>query len=139
MKNSIISFNVGFLFALGLGISGMTNPQNILNFLDVFGNFSPNMILVMMAAIFIHTIVYHLIKNKKSPIFDTKFHLPTKKDIDKKLILGSVIFGIGWGISGYCPGPAFTSLSSFDIRVVYYLLSLLLGMIVFKFFEKKFL
>jgi uncharacterized membrane protein YedE/YeeE len=133
----VISFIVGLLFALGLGISGMTNTIIVKGFLDIFGTWNLNLMGVMIGAILIHTIVYHLIKNKPSPLLDTKFHLPTTKVIDKKLILGALIFGLGWGWAGICPGPGIVSLASGKTEVLIFVGSMVAGMYLFKFVEKK--
>lgn len=133
----VISFIVGLLFALGLGISGMTNTTVVKGFLDIFGTWNLNLMGVMIGAILVHTIVYHVIKNKPSPLLDTKFHLPTNKMIDKKLILGALIFGLGWGWAGICPGPGIVSLASGETGVLIFIGSMVAGMYLFKLVEKK--
>jgi uncharacterized membrane protein YedE/YeeE len=133
----VISFIVGLLFALGLGISGMTDTTVVKGFLDLFGTWNLNLMGVMIGAILVHTIVYHLIKNKPSPLLDTKFHLPTNKMVDKKLILGALIFGLGWGWAGICPGPGIVSLASGKTEVLIFIGSMVAGMYLFKFVEKK--
>ena len=135
--NIVISFIVGLLFALGLGISGMTDTTVVKGFLDMFGTWNLNLMGVMIGAILVHTIVYHLIKNKPSPLLDTKFHLPTNKMVDKKLILGALIFGLGWGWAGICPGPGIVSLASGKTEVLIFIGSMVAGMYLFKFIEKK--
>jgi uncharacterized membrane protein YedE/YeeE len=135
--NIVISFIVGLLFALGLGISGMTDTTVVKGFLDMFGTWNLNLMGVMIGAILVHTIVYHLIKNKPSPLLDTKFHLPTNKMVDKKLIFGALIFGLGWGWAGICPGPGIVSLSSGKTEVLIFIGSMVAGMYLFKFIEKK--
>ena len=101
---SIITFIVGLLFALGLGIGGMTKIQSVKGFLDIFGDWSPSLIGVMVGGIVVHAISYRLIRRRNSPLLDTTFHVPTRKDIDKRLILGASLFGLGWGWTGICPG-----------------------------------
>ncbi len=135
----LISFVVGLLFAIGLGFSGMTQTHVVKGFLDVFGNWNLNLMGVMVGAIALHSIVYHLVKKKESPLFDTKFHLPTKKDLDGRLLSGAAIFGLGWGWSGICPGPGIVSLVSGDLNIVVFILAMAVGMYAFKFFEVKFL
>ena len=100
----------GLLFGAGLTISGMVNPAKILNFLDVSGQFDATLIFVMGAGLIVATIGYQLIFKRAKPFFDTKFHLPTSDVIDVKLIGGAALFGMGWGLSGFCPGPALASL-----------------------------
>jgi uncharacterized protein len=100
----------GLLFGAGLTISGMVNPAKILNFLDLAGQFDPTLIFVMGAGLIVTTIGYQLIFKRGKPFFDSQFHLPTSEIIDAKLIGGAALFGIGWGMSGFCPGPAIASL-----------------------------
>lgn len=100
----------GLLFGAGLTISGMVNPAKILNFLDLTGQFDATLIFVMGAGLIVTTIGYQLIFKRGKPFFDSQFHLPKSEAIDAKLIGGAALFGIGWGISGFCPGPAIASL-----------------------------
>ena len=100
----------GLLFGAGLTISGMVNPAKILNFLDLTGQFDATLIFVMGAGLIVTTIGYQLIFRRGKPFFDSQFHLPKSEAIDVKLIGGAALFGIGWGISGFCPGPAIASL-----------------------------
>lgn len=136
MKNSISAFIVGLIFALGLGISGMTQPQKVIGFLDIFRNWDPSLMFVMVGAIVVHAILYRLIRRRSAPIFSPKWHVPENKEITKSLVIGSVIFGFGWGLAGYCPGPALTSLASFESRPLIFVASMLVGMLAFKFFNK---
>lgn len=133
----LVSFVTGLLFALGLGYSGMTQTHVVKGFLDILGDWNLNLMGVMIGAIAVHSIVFQLLKGKKSPILDTKFYLPTRKDIDKKLLTGTAIFGVGWGWAGICPGPGIVSLVSGQMSMVIFVISMLAGMIVFKFTERK--
>lgn len=133
----LISFVVGLLFALGLGYSGMTQTHIVKGFLDIFGSWNPSLIGVMIGAIVVHFVAYFIIKKRKSPFFDSQFHLPTKNQIDKKLIAGAAIFGIGWGWVGICPGPAIVSLASGNGNIIIFVLFMILGMSTFKFLERK--
>lgn len=133
----LIALVVGILFALGLGISGMTQPHIVRGFLDVFGNWDWRLMGVMVGAISIHAVAYRFIINRNSPLLDAKFQLPTKKDLDAKLILGAVIFGIGWGWTGICPGPGIVSLASGEMAYVYFVGAMLIGMKAFQFYENK--
>ena len=128
MKNIITSFAAGALFALGLGISGMTQPTKVVGFLDVFGNWDPSLLFVMMGAIAVHLVAYKLIHKRKSPLFSDTWHLPTKTDITPSLLVGSMIFGLGWGLGGYCPGPAVVAMASLDIRPIFFAGSMIAGM-----------
>lgn len=129
----------GFLFALGLGVSGMTQPHIVRGFLDVFGAWDWRLMGVMIGAIGVHAITYRLILKRPSPVLDSKFQLPTKKDIDKRLIIGAVIFGLGWGWAGICPGPGLVSTVSGNSEFLFFVGAMLLGMKVFQMFEKKFM
>lgn len=138
MKNKLAALVVGFIFALGLGVSGMTQPQKVVGFLDLFGNWDPSLIFVMAGSIIVHFITYKFIRKRNSPLLSAKWHVPTKKDITLSLVLGSFLFGIGWGLGGFCPGPAVTSLASFEQKPFLFVISMLVGMYVFKFMDKKF-
>lgn len=129
----------GFLFALGLGLSGMTQPHIVRGFLDFFGNWDWRLIGVMAGAIFVHAITYRLILKRSSPILDTKFQLPTKRDIDKRLILGALLFGLGWGWAGICPGPGIVATVTGEAEFLYFVGAMLIGMKMFQVFEKKYL
>ncbi len=143
MKNSFSALLVGFIFALGLGISGMTQPQKVFGFLDVFGQWDPSLIFVMIGAIIFHFVTFkfinfRVIKKNHKPLFSNDWHVPTKKEITPALILGSVLFGIGWGLGGYCPGPAITSLASFETRPIVFVVSMIGGMFLFKILDSKY-
>lgn len=136
MKN-IISLVVGLIFAIGLGISGMTQVHVVRGFLDVTGDWNMNLIGVMAGAIGVHALLFLMIKRRSSPLLDSKFHLPTKKDIDGKLLLGAALFGIGWGWVGICPGPGIVASVSGNNNVLIFIASMLIGMFIFKSFESK--
>jgi uncharacterized membrane protein YedE/YeeE len=136
MKN-FISFSVGLIFALGLGYGGMTQTHLVRAFLDIFGSWNPALIGVMAGAIAVHALVYQFVKHRTSPLLDTKFHLPTRKDIDKRLLLGAALFGLGWGWAGICPGPGIVALMSGDKHIIIFILSMLVGMSLFQKFERK--
>ena len=133
----LISFISGLLFALGLGISGMTRPQVVKGFLDVFGNWDWRLIGVMVGAIGVHSIAYQLIKKKERPVYEEKFHLPNNKKIDTRLIMGAILFGLGWGWSGICPGPALVSLASGQAPFFFFIGAMLLGMKSYQMLEAK--
>lgn len=137
MKNSIASFVVGFIFAIGLGISGMTQPQKVVGFLNLFGGWDPSLVFVMGGAIAVHFITYRLIRKRSSPLLAANWQVPTKTELTPALVIGAVLFGIGWGLGGFCPGPAMTSLMSFESRPVIFVVSMLVGMVLFKAVDKK--
>lgn len=136
MKN-VISLIVGFIFALGLGLSGMTQVHVVRGFLDITGDWNMNLLGVMIGAIFIHSLLFFLIKKRSSPILDSKFHLPTKKDLDLKLIIGAAMFGVGWGWAGICPGPGLVASMSGNKNMLLFVLAMLLGMRLFKVVEPR--
>lgn len=136
MKNALAALVVGFIFAIGLGISGMTQPQKVVGFLDLFGQWDPSLIFVMVGAIAVHFVTYRLIRKRNSPLFSTQWFVPTKRDITPALVIGAILFGIGWGLGGYCPGPAVTSLASFTLQPLIFVGSMLMGMLAFKGFDK---
>jgi uncharacterized membrane protein YedE/YeeE len=106
-RQMLVAFVSGLVFAIGLGIAGMTNPAKVLGFLDMFGgNWDPSLAFVMGGAMLVYAPVYQLLKGRDAPKFAECFHWPTAKDIDVKLVIGSALFGIGWGLGGLCPGPA---------------------------------
>ena len=123
-----VSFVVGLIFSLGLGVSGMTQPQKVIGFLDVFGSWDPSLAFVMIGAISVHLIGFNFVTKRPSPLFANSFQIPSRRDLDSRLILGSAIFGVGWGIAGYCPGPAITSLIALSPAVLVFLTTMVAGM-----------
>jgi uncharacterized membrane protein YedE/YeeE len=102
----------GLLFGYGLALSGMTNPDKVLDFLDVAGDWDPSLLFVLGGAVAVALLAFRFILRQPEPLFERRFALPTAKEIDGPLVVGAIVFGVGWGISGYCPGPAFASLAS---------------------------
>ena len=110
-NKNLVALVTGILFGFGLALSEMINPERVLNFLDLLGQWDPTLAFVMGGAIPVSAIGYLLIRNRDVPLFDEQFRVPDKQEIDTKLIVGAVVFGAGWGIAGYCPGPAVAMLS----------------------------
>lgn len=121
---------IGLVFGIGIVISGMANPAKVLNFFDIFGAWDPSLILVMGSALLVTFIGYRLVLRRPVPIFDTMFHLPTKNSLDLPLIGGSAIFGIGWGIAGFCPGGAIPALGSGQPTPFIFVAAMICGMLV---------
>ncbi len=130
MKRNAASFVVGLIFAFGLGLSGMTDANKVIGFLDLLSGWDPSLAFVMVGAIGVHLAFYRLIMNRKSPLFDQTFYLPTNQVIDTKLIVGAGLFGVGWGLSGYCPGPAIVSLASPNASIAVFFSALIVGMVL---------
>jgi hypothetical protein len=126
-----VQFLSGLLFGAGLAISGMTSPENVRGFLDFFGRWNPALAFVMGGAVLVHALTYRWVRSRATPIFETSFAIPTRKDIDRRLVWGAALFGVGWGIGGYCPGPAITSLVTFSRDSLLFVASMLGGMILF--------
>ena len=112
MKALLVAFAAGIVFALGLRISGMTRPIKVIGFLDFAGSWDASLAFVMIGAIAVYLSAYRLIRKLSAPFFAGKFSVPERSDIDLNLIVGAAIFGAGWGLGGFCPGPAITSLAS---------------------------
>lgn len=106
-----IALLAGLVFGLGLSLGGMTQPAVVLGFLDLFGAWNPRLVFVMGGAVLTTAIGYRLVFRRDRPLFESDFQLPTARRFDARLVGGSALFGIGWGIAGYCPGPALASLS----------------------------
>jgi uncharacterized membrane protein YedE/YeeE len=127
----------GLLFGLGLCISGMADPSIVLGFLDFAGAWNPALIFVMGGGVVTTFIGYRIVFGLRRPIFAEKFSLPTATDIDLPLIAGAAIFGIGWGLAGYCPGPALTSLASGRGEVILFVAAMVTGMIAVRWIRSR--
>ena len=137
MRN-ISSLICGFLFGLGLAISEMVNPAKVLGFLDVTGNWDPSLIFVMAAGLAVTMLTFRFILKQPRPLFESQFHLPSQsKTIDRQLITGAAIFGIGWGLVGYCPGPAIASLAYGQTETVIFLVAMMAGLYVSRRFRRS--
>lgn len=128
MKTLLTSFISGMVFAIGLGISGMTRPVKVIGFLDFFGVWDASLAFVMIGAIAVYFVAYRWSREMPSPLLAPDFAQPKRSDLDAKLILGAVIFGSGWGLGGFCPGPALTSLASGALPVFIFVFAMGLGM-----------
>ena len=125
--NKIVSLFCGIIFGIGLVVSEMINPAKVLGFLNLFGEWDPSLAFVMIGALIISTPLFHLFKNKEKPLFSLNFSIPKNKEIDKKLIIGSVFFGTGWGLIGLCPGPAITSIALLNASSAIFVVSMFIG------------
>lgn len=127
----------GLLFAVGLGVSGMTQPAKVFRFLDVTGDWDPSLALVMAGAIAVHAGTMRLVLGRERPLFASRFALPARRELEPRLLAGAAVFGVGWGIAGYCPGPAVTSLGAGVTAALVFVPAMLAGMALARvFFER---
>jgi uncharacterized membrane protein YedE/YeeE len=130
-KSNIAAFICGILFSIGLGISGMTQPQKVIGFLDVLGEWDPSLVFVMGGAVISYLLLQLLIQRRFSkPMLGETFQIPSRKDLDRSLIFGALLFGMGWGLGGYCPGPAITTLGSGSLNAVLFMVAMAMGMLL---------
>ncbi len=127
MKALLVSFFSGIVFALGLGISGMTRPIKVIGFLDFTGKWDASLAFVMLGAIAVYSIAYRLVRGRRAPLLGERFLIPERMDIDRNLIAGAAMFGTGWGLAGFCPGPAITSLASGAAPVALFVIAMVAG------------
>lgn len=117
----------GMLISAGIAVSRMIDPQKVLSFLDITGNWDPSLALVMASALLIYTLGYQLVLKKSAPLFDNSFYLPSKQHLDKPLLAGAALFGVGWGLTGYCPGPAIAALPAASSGTAGFVVMMILG------------
>lgn len=137
MQHRISEFLVGLLFGLGLILSGMTDPSKVIGFLDIFGLWDPSLALVMGGAIAVGFFAFALAKKRTVNFLGGALHLPTSSQIDKPLVIGAVLFGAGWGLAGFCPGPALVSLASGQIKAAAFVVFMLAGMQLFEMLGRR--
>lgn len=122
----------GFLFGIGLTVSGMTDPQRVRGFLDIFGGWDPTLAFVMGGAVLVMAVAWRIQARMARPVFGETFSLPDRTDLDPRLLAGAALFGIGWGIAGLCPGPAVASLALSPMNAVPFVAAMLIGMLLQK-------
>jgi uncharacterized membrane protein YedE/YeeE len=137
MQHRISEFVVGLLFGLGLILAGMTDPSKVLGFLDLAGTWDPSLALVMGGAILVGVGAFALAKKRTTSLLGGAMHLPTSRDIDRRLVGGSLVFGAGWGLAGFCPGPAIVSLGAGQPKAAVFVLAMLAGMACFEWTESR--
>ena len=132
----LLSFASGALFAVGLSVAGMTQPGKVVGFLDFAGAWDPSLAFVMMGAIGVYFVANRLVHRRSAPLAGGTFHLPTRRDIEPKLLVGAGLFGIGWGLAGYCPGPGISSLGTGSLPALLFVASMAGGMLGFELLQK---
>lgn len=133
----LTTFASGLIFGLGLLISGMANPDKVIGFLDLAGQWDPSLAFVMGGAILVGLLAFTVSKKRTASFLGEPMRMPTSTDIDKKLILGGILFGLGWGLAGFCPGPALVSITSLDPKVLLFVGSMVVGMLGFELIERS--
>jgi len=130
----LIQFAIGLMFGLGLVISGMSNPAKVLNFLDLAGirtgSWDPSLAFVMMGAVATAFVGFRLVLRQPRPVFAEQFHLPAKSELDPRVVIGPAIFGVGWGLAGFCPGPAFVALGYGSSASILFVTAMFAGMTI---------
>lgn len=121
------AFAAGLLFAVGLGVSGMTKPSKVIGFLDPFGAWDASLAFVMASAVAVHFVAQRAIARRRAPLFDTRLHLPAREGIDARLVLGAALFGVGWALGGFCPGPAIVAAASGATPALVFVVGMLAG------------
>lgn len=135
-KQNVAALVAGFIFALGLGISGMTLPTKVQGFLDLFGDWDPSLGFVMGGAVVVYAIGYRLITGRPRPRFADHFSLPNRKDLTPRLIAGSALFGMGWGLAGLCPGPAVVATSTASVEILLFVGAMVAGFGIHAFLDR---
>ncbi|MBM3407494.1 MAG: hypothetical protein FJY25_09190 [Betaproteobacteria bacterium] len=130
-------FFIGLLFGVGLILAGMTDPAKVIGFLDLAGAWDPSLAFVMGGAILVGLFAFGVAKRRTTSVFGGAMQLPTSRDIDRRLVAGSLMFGAGWGLAGFCPGPALVSVGAGQPKAVVFTLAMLLGMVIFEVLERR--
>ena len=130
--NRIIEFFVGLLFGIGLLVSGMTDPAKVQGFLDLTGAWDPSLAFVMGGAILVGLVAFAVAKTRTQNLLGGAMHLPTSRDIDRRLVVGSLIFGAGWGLAGFCPGPGLVAMGAGEPKAALFVAAMVGGMLLFE-------
>jgi hypothetical protein len=131
------AFLAGLVFGIGLILSGMTDPSKVIGFLDLAGRWDPSLALVMVGAILVGMVGYSVARRRTAAFLGGAMHLPAARQIDRRLVLGSLVFGAGWGLAGFCPGPAIVSLGAGQDKAVVFVIAMLAGMALYEFAEHQ--
>jgi uncharacterized membrane protein YedE/YeeE len=130
MTRMLTAFLAGALFALGLGLGGMTQPTRVVGFLDVAGRWDPSLAFVMMGAVTVYAVLFRLVRRRARPVLSPAFAIPGRRDVDARLVVGAAVFGAGWGLAGYCPGAGIVSLATGATPVLVFVSAILAGMAI---------
>jgi uncharacterized membrane protein YedE/YeeE len=133
----VLAAAVGVLFGAGLLVSGMTQPARVVGFLDPIGGWDPTLAFVMAGAVAVYAVAFRMIRGRAEPWFDVRFHLPSRRDIDRELVVGAALFGIGWGLAGLCPGPAIVSAGGLRTGSLVFVVAMLTGMWLHKLTSRR--
>ena len=136
-RSLLTAFLSGLIFGVGLLLAGMANPAKVLAFLDIAGHWDPSLALVMGGAIPVSAIGFYLTRQRSAPLFGDNFQAPSNRKLDKRLVLGALGFGVGWGLAGFCPGPALVALGTGSLKPVVFVAAMLSGMVIFEMLERK--
>ena len=134
---SIAALASGALFGIGLAMSGMTDPRRVLGFLDLFGDFDPTLLFVLGGAVMTTVVSFRFVLRRGSPVLAETFHLSTLRHIDRRLLLGAALFGIGWGVAGYCPGPALAGLGIGSREALWFVPAMIIGMLLHRIVQRS--
>jgi uncharacterized protein len=129
---AVCAFVAGLVFGIGLVVSGMANPAKVLGFLDLAGRWDPSLVLVMVGAIAVGAVGFFVARGRRQTLLGAPMMLPTARSIDMRLVVGSIIFGIGWGLAGFCPGPALVAVGAGYVKAMAFVAAMLVGMLVFE-------
>lgn len=135
--NRLVTFLAGVIFAIGLGISGMTQPAKVIGFLDLVSGWDPSLAFVMCGAIGVHFVAYRLQPTFKKPLYEAAFQIPKRTDLPPQLFIGSALFGAGWALGGFCPGPALVSVVSLHPQALTFVVAMLVGMLAYQLMNNR--
>ena len=137
MRAALFAFIAGLTFGIGLIVSGMANPAKVLGFLDITGRWDPSLALVMAGAIAIGSIGFALARRRPATLLGAPMQLTTARDIDRRLVMGSLLFGVGWGLAGFCPGPALVALGAGHVKALVFVAAMIAGMALFELLQRR--
>jgi len=129
-KQVVSAFFAGLLFSVGLVVGGMTQPSKVVGWLDFFGDWDPSLAFVMGGAVLVHTLLFRLVTKRESPVVAEVFQVPTRRDFTPRLVIGSALFGVGWGLGGFCPGPGIVSVPTLGSEALAFVVAMAAGVVL---------